>query len=144
MADISKIKALNGTTYDIKDSKAIHNVYDGLDSSSTDEALSANMGRLLNSNMAQILCKKSMTPGASQIAVGKEKSYNVDSLIPTGYLPISVCYEQYSGTSNAHLECSLLKDSSGHWKAALYNYYNTTLDVNPLITVWSVKEGYYS
>jgi hypothetical protein len=51
MADISKIKTLDGTTYEIKDAKAIHNVYDGLDSSSTDNALSANMGRLLNSDL---------------------------------------------------------------------------------------------
>lgn len=50
MADISKIKTLNGTTYDIKDAKAVHNVYNGLDSTSTNDALSANMGKLLNSN----------------------------------------------------------------------------------------------
>lgn len=55
MADISKIKTLNGTTYDIKDAKAVHNVYDGLDSSSTDDALSANMGKLLNSKITNII-----------------------------------------------------------------------------------------
>jgi hypothetical protein len=98
----------------------------------------------LNSNMTQILCKKSKAPGASQIAIGEKKSYNVDDLIPTGYVPISVCYEQYAGTSNAHLECSLFKTSTGEWRVGLYNYYNGTLNINPLITVWSVKAGYYS
>ena len=47
MADISKIKTLDGTTYNIKDAKAIHNVYDGLDSTSTSDALSANKGKEL-------------------------------------------------------------------------------------------------
>lgn len=47
MADISKIKALDGITYNIKDAKAIHDVYDGYDSTSTTAALSANKGKEL-------------------------------------------------------------------------------------------------
>ena len=51
MADISKIKTLNGTTYNIKDAKAIHNVYNDLDSTSTTDALSANMGKTLKTSV---------------------------------------------------------------------------------------------
>jgi hypothetical protein len=97
----------------------------------------------LNSKITQVLCKKSMAPGASQIPVGDVKKYIVNGLIPSGYVPISVYYEQHQGTSNAHLPCSLFKTSSGDWLAQLYNYYTATLNVNPIITVWSVKEGCY-
>lgn len=44
MADISKIKALDGITYNIK----ANNIHDDLDSTSASDALSANQGRILN------------------------------------------------------------------------------------------------
>jgi hypothetical protein len=57
---ITPSKVLSGETFHDRSgapqtgSMIVHNVYDGLDSSSTDDALSANMGKSLNSNFAAI------------------------------------------------------------------------------------------
>lgn len=76
------------------------------------------------------------------IPSGEMSLFEVTDLIPSGYMPIGASYERI-GTqgSNVIIMGSPFKDRSGKWYLMFYNWYNTSLSIQPTVNILCVKSA---
>lgn len=140
---------LNGVTFHDRSgasqtgSMITHNVYDGLDSTSTDDALSANQGKVLNdkiqksqwvnTSLSGITCRKcgNLVQVYFNVAVSLNTTYKSIATLPTGYRPDVNVYAKCSGSGGAGV-IGLLIEKSGNIQANSNS--GTESAINGLIT----------
>jgi len=70
---------------------------------------------------------------AAQNAIG----YDIDSMIPSGYQPISIVFDRYASQANTITPWLIRQD--GKWYAYLYNYYTTDVSIQPRLYIYCIK-----